>query len=269
MIDLFASGLRDAMTFSPIDHYDARSGGYSGDRNALEERERIALELMQPFLRRSDGRLLDVGCGQGTFLAAIDTEFSLSQRGWQLHGIDFSEFQVAAARSQPYFFAQANVEERIPFDDGSFDVVFCGELIEHLYNPDAFLEECHRVIVPGGHLVITTPNLQAWYNRFLFAAGIQPIFYETSTRSTHIGAGPLRRLKRGSKPVGHIRLLNARALRDLLASQGFRPVALRGAIFNAFPRPLRAIDRIFDRVPSLASGFVAVSKRLSDPPRGA
>ena len=43
------------------------------------------------------------------------------------------------------------------------------------------------MIVPGGHLIITTPNLQAWYNRILFALGIQPIFYETSTRSTHIG----------------------------------------------------------------------------------
>ena len=205
--------------------------------------------------------LLDVGCGAGVFLAAVDEEFSLVNREWKLHGVDYSEFQIAAARSRPYEFTQCNVEEGLPFDDGALDVVFCGELIEHLYDPDAFLDECHRVIAPGGHLVITTPNLQAWYNRVLFLVGVQPLFYETSTRSTHIGAGPLRRLKRGSVPVGHLRLLNAQALGDLLVSRGFRLLQLRGAVFNALPRPVQAVDRIFNRVPSLASILIAVAER--------
>ena len=53
-------------------------------------------------------------------------------------------------------------------------------MIEHLYNPDHMLEECRRVLKPGGLLIISTPNLQAWYNRILFLFGVQPIFYEVS-----------------------------------------------------------------------------------------
>ncbi len=121
------------------------------------------------------------------------------------------------------------------------------------------------MIVPGGHLIITTPNLQAWYNRILFALGIQPIFYETSTRSTHIGAGVLRRLKHGSTPVGHVRVFNKRALLDLLDSQGFQPIAERGAIFLFLPPSMQLIDRIFNHVPSLASNLIVLSARVEKP----
>jgi SAM-dependent methyltransferase len=256
------------MRFTPIDHYDPASGGHSGLRETVEPRERAAIELARPVVdgRGSGGVLLDIGCGTGVFLATIDSSCGLTRRGWTLHGVDYSEAQVREARRHPYAFSQCNVEEGLPFGDAEVDLMFCGELIEHLYDPDAFLEECRRVIAPGGHLIVTTPNLQAWYNRVLFAAGIQPLFYETSTRSTHIGAGPLRRFKRGSTPVGHIRVLNKRALHDLLESQGFLPVAERGAIFPVFPGPVQFLDRLFDRVPSLASNLVVLSRRDAEPP---
>lgn len=249
------------MPFEPIDYYDPTQGGHSGRDAILEQRELVAMELASRALRARGGALLDVGCGTGVFLASVDEAFSLADRGWKLHGVDYSEFQLDAARRRPYEFAQCNVEDGLPFEDGVFDVVFCGELIEHLYDPDAFLDECHRVMAPEGHLVMTTPNLQAWYNRLLFLVGVQPVFYEASTRSTHIGAGPLRHLKRGSAPVGHIRLLNARALRDLVASRGFRVTELRGAVFNALPGPAKAVDRLFNRVPSLASILVVLAER--------
>jgi ubiquinone/menaquinone biosynthesis C-methylase UbiE len=250
------------MSFTPIDHYDPRAGGHDGTRAEIEPRELVAIELVRSACAQDGGALLDVGCGDGIFLAAIDAKHRLSARDWKLHGIDVSEAQISAARRRPYSFSHNNVEEGIPFPDSSLDIVFCGELLEHLYDPDAFLAECHRVTVPGGFLVVTTPNLQAWYNRLLFLAGVQPLFYETSTRSTAIGAGPLRRLKRGTTPVGHVRVFNHRALRDILSSQGFHVVAVRGAVFASLPRPIRAIDRVFDRVPSLASILVVTSKSV-------
>ena len=253
------------MAFAPLDHYDPRTGGHDGIRETIEPREAVALELARPLVSQNDGTLLDIGCGDGLFLSACDAELSLSERGWKLSGIDYSETQIAHARRRPYEFARCNVEEGLPFADSSYDVIFCGELIEHLYNPDAFVEECHRVIVPRGHLIITTPNLHAWYNRILFVVGVQPLFYETSTRSTHIGAGVLRRLKHGSTPVGHVRVFNKRALRDLLSSQGFQPITERGAIFPVFPGPIRLIDRIFNCVPSLASILISLSARVEKP----
>lgn len=248
--------------FQPIDHYDPRHGGWGGERDDIDERERVAIELVAPYLDAADGSLLDVGCGGGVFLSALDAYGSLVERGWTLTGIDLSEYQIAeATRRWPYSFSTANVEDGLPFADSSFEIVCAGELLEHLYNPDDFLAECHRVLTSSGHLVITTPNLQAWYNRALFVAGIQPLFYETSTRSTDIGAGVLRHVKRGSVPVGHIRLFNRRALGDILASQGFEPLQMRGAGFTVLPAPLRAVDRLFNRRVSLASNLVVIARR--------
>ncbi len=249
------------MAFSPIDFYDARTGGHAGERVPLEDRERVAIELARPLLGQNAGAALDIGCGSGEFLTAFDEAAGLARRGWRLVGIDFSDYQVGRASRRPYEFRQCNVEEGIPYDDASFDIVFCGELIEHLYDPDSFLEVCHRVLKPGGHLIVTTPNLHAWYNRLLFIVGIQPVFYETSTRSTSVGAGPLRRLKKGTTPVGHVRIFNQRALLDLLRSQGFSPVATRGATFLAVPRPAQRIDQLFTRRPSWASNLVVLSER--------
>jgi hypothetical protein len=74
---------------------------------------------------------------------------------------------------------------------------------------------------------------------------------------------------RGTTPVGHLRVFNKRALRDLLESQGFRPVRERGAVFPAFPGPVRAVDRLFTVIPGLASILVVLSERIApDEPGG-
>uniref|UniRef100_E6Q525 Methyltransferase type 11 domain-containing protein n=1 Tax=mine drainage metagenome TaxID=410659 RepID=E6Q525_9ZZZZ len=73
-----------------------------------------------------------------------------------------------------------DVSSRLPFDDACFDVAIFGEVIEHLVDPDAALQEISRVLRPGGYLVLTTPNLACWFNRIVLVIGVQPIFTETS-----------------------------------------------------------------------------------------
>jgi SAM-dependent methyltransferase len=238
----------------PIDYYTNPEWP-----DAPQERQVVAIDLLSPAIGQSEGRILDLGCGNGLFLAELDRRADLSARGWELHGVDYSPAVLADARRRPYTFDQCNLEEGIPYPGNSFDVVTAGEVIEHVYDPDRLLREAHRVLHPGGWLLLTTPNLQAWYNRALFAAGIQPLFYETSTKSTKIGAGAITRLKRGSVPVGHLRVFNRRALIDLLVSEGFRPVALRGAVFEALPEAIQRVDRLFNRRPSLASNLVVLA----------
>jgi SAM-dependent methyltransferase len=197
-------------------------------------------------------------------LAAVDERYRLSSRGWTLRGIDFSAAQVALSEgTRPYTIEQANVEDGIPFDDASLTAVYAGELIEHLYNPDAFLDECYRVLRPGGALMLTTPNFHAWYNRVLFVAGVQPMFYESSTRSTLVGAGPTRRIRAGGPPVGHIRLMNRTALRDLLQSAGFEDVAVSGSAFAGFGPLLGRLDAGIARLTTVASILVASAAKRS------
>jgi SAM-dependent methyltransferase len=239
---------------TPIDYYTSAHRAESPSDAQI-----VAIELLRPALQKHDGRVLDLGCGDGFLLAEVDRIGDLSARGWELHGADYSPAVLADARRWPYTFEQCNLEEGAPYPDDTFDIVIASQLIEHLYDPDHLLREARRILRPGGQVLLTTPNLQAWYNRALFAAGIQPIFYETSTKSSYIGAGPLARVKRSPDPVGHVRVFNRRALLDLLVSEGFRPVELRGARFERIPAT--RLDRLFNRFPSLASNLVVLATR--------
>lgn len=244
----------EGSVLQPIDHYANIDWP-----TALQRRQIAMIELLGSTLDASEGTVLDIGCGDGFFLSELDRLASLSARGWTLHGVDYSSAALEAARARPYEFRRCNLEERIPYPDDTFGVVTAGEVLEHIYDPDRLLREIRRVLRPGGHLALTTPNLQAWYNRALFVAGIQPIFYESSTKSSEIGAGPLVRFKLSPDPVGHVRVFNRRALVDLLQSEGFRVLTVRGSTFDRLPGLISRADCSFARFPSLASNLVALA----------
>ncbi|MFI7603505.1 class I SAM-dependent methyltransferase [Micromonospora sp. NPDC049366] len=243
-----------------IDYYGPQ--GWGNESPPLRQRQHVATELVVKALAEQTAprhTVLDVGCGDGSFLAHLAAMLSGQDIRWI--GVDYSEHQLARAAALPYEFHRCDLGEGIPLPDASVDLVHAGEVLEHLYDPDRMLEECARVLRPGGHLVLTTPNLQAWYNRALFLAGIQPIFYETSTRSTEVGVGPLRRLKTDTIPVGHLRLFNRTALVDLLRREGFEPLTLRGAGFHGVPSALAWLDAAMCRRPSLASILVVLAEK--------
>lgn len=238
-----------------IDHYDAQGwADFSG--SDLLHRQRVALNVTTAALRDRPGprTVLDVGCGDGFFLDQLAREVSDPTVGYV--GVDYSEHQLAKAARLPYEFHRCDLGEGIPLPEGSVDLVHAAEVIEHLYDPDLLVEECARVLRPGGRLVVSTPNLHAWFNRAIFLAGIQPIFHETSSRSTEVGAGALRRLKRDTRPVGHLRLFNRRALTDLLRREGFDAVRVLGARYHDVPRALGWLDRAMCARPSLSSILV-------------
>jgi 2-polyprenyl-3-methyl-5-hydroxy-6-metoxy-1,4-benzoquinol methylase len=121
-------------------------------------------------------------------------------------------------------------------------------------DPDSALDELRRILKPGGHLMLSTPNLAAWYNRVLLALGVQPVFSEVSLRGIHG--------RPGSQVVGHLRLFTARALREFLSAAGFEVVTLAGAPFHGVPRPLRPVDRAACAAPSLASILLVHARRV-------
>lgn len=245
-----------------IDYYSADGWG-DDDHSSLPLPRQVAARDAAIRILRTIGSaapvVLDVGCGDGWFLDHLAAH--ARDRTVRYVGVDYSEYQLAKAARLPYEFHKADLGEGIPLPDASVDVIHAAEVIEHLYDPDLLVDECARVLRPGGHLVVTTPNLHAWYNRALFLAGIQPIFYETSSRSTEVGAGPLRRLKQTTRPVGHLRLFNRTALVDLLRRGGFAPISVRGARFHGVPTWLGGVDAVFCRRASLASILVAHAQK--------
>ncbi len=102
---------------------------------------------------RSQDRLLDVGCGTGALLQRL----SRKHRAGQLSGVDPVPEMLAVARSRlpPEIELREGWAERLPFDDGQFDIVLSCNVFHYVREPAAALREMSRVLSPGGRLVLT------------------------------------------------------------------------------------------------------------------
>ncbi len=209
------------------------------------DRARRQARMLAGLLRGSAGPavIVDLGCGDGSALAVAAGQ----NPAHRFVGIDWSGDALRLAHARRLTLVRASVAEPagLPVADGAADVVIMSELIEHLVDPDGAVAEIRRVLRPGGSLLLSTPNLAAWYNRGLLALGIQPVFSEVSLRGVFGRPGDV--------VAGHLRLFTRRALTQFLAASGFRCVTVTGARYHDVPRPLGPLDRAFCRWPSAAS----------------
>jgi SAM-dependent methyltransferase len=208
------------------------------------DRAQRQARLLAGILREQAGPavIIDLGCGDGTALAVA----AGANPGHRLAGIDWSAAALRRAQTLGLTVVRAGVAAPgLPIADGAADVVIMSELIEHLVDPDGAVAEARRVLRPGGSLLLSTPNLAAWYNRGLLAAGIQPVFSEVSLRGVFGRPGRV--------VAGHLRLFTRPALTGFLTASGFRCVTVTGARYHDVPRPLRWLDRAFCRWPAAAS----------------
>ena len=138
------------------------------------------------------------------------------------------------------------------FPGVEWDVVLSNHLIEHLENPDDFLDKCYRVMDDNSILDISTPNLLAWFNRLVVMFGYLPHSYEVSYRH-NVG----KPFKWGTERIGgHLRVTCPRALKQLLERHGFEVLSVKGE-HSTYPcHPLIGlIDRLLTINPNLASSF--------------
>ena len=112
-------------------------------------------------------RVLDLGCRSG----ALTRHFL---EGNSVVGLDVDSAALEKAAALGIEPVRANVEEPLPFEDASFDVVVAGELFEHLQFPDALVDEIRRVLRPGGVLAGSVPNAFRLQSRLRFLRGRPP-----------------------------------------------------------------------------------------------
>lgn len=116
-------------------------------------------------------RLLDVGCWDGE----ATEEYAVRFGGAAMEGIEIFPAPAAAARRRGVQVAPLDLErEPWPYAEGRFDLVVCNQVLEHLKNIWLPLQELARVTRPGGHLVVSVPNLASAHNRLLLLLGRQP-----------------------------------------------------------------------------------------------
>jgi SAM-dependent methyltransferase len=192
-------------------NWNRRAGEMGSSRLHLPSRPwyRFAFHLLRRRLPVSTdgGRVLDVGCGMGEFLVL------LRELGFEAEGVEGNQEQSEQVRSLGFSVHTVDLEEGLPYPERVFVLVSCLELIEHIALAEPLLEDIHRVLKPGGHLLLTTPNFSFLNNRFHYL----------------FGRGPL------NEGI-HLRYFHRNRLLSLLDKAGFEVVAK-----NSFgPVPLRS-----------------------------
>jgi SAM-dependent methyltransferase len=107
------------------------------------------LNFIRRYVPLEGARMLDIGCGIGTYVQKL-SEFSS-----RVYGIDVDRSRVANVDGRPL---AVGVSERLPFEDGAFDMVLLNEVIEHVEDDARTLREACRVVRSGGHVVVFAPN---------------------------------------------------------------------------------------------------------------
>jgi methionine biosynthesis protein MetW len=170
---------------------------YEFSDNCTVEKNRI--ETVLSLIGRGK-KVLDVGCGDGYISEMI------IQRENKVHGIEISKNSIEKVKNK-----EINVYEIDLNSDWKnsiqevYDVVFAGEIIEHIFDTDRFLENIRSVLSPQGSLILTTPNIASLGRRLLLLLGSNPIIEVTARECD----------------AGHIRYFTFQSIRKLLREHGF------------------------------------------------
>jgi len=109
-------------------------------------------------------RVLDLGCGAGD---SVDLFRSVDpQVSWV--GADIEDSAEVAGRTRTDAEFVSFDGRRLPFEDSSFELVYCKQVLEHVEHPRELIAEVARVLRPGGHLAGSTSQLEAFHSRSVF-----------------------------------------------------------------------------------------------------
>lgn len=223
-----------------------------GLREDEERQERGRLDRLRRLLGGDvRGRLLNVGCGTGGFNLVVE------EAGARPVGVDADAEAIAICALKQEKGGGAFVRaaaERLPFPDGTFDVVYCFSSIEHVESVDESVAEMVRVTRRGGLIYVHTPNAWSWYEghyKLLWAPFLPAA----------LGRLYLRARGRPSEYLATLRRLTPGGMRRAFARAGLRDLRFHD---DAPPReslgPLRVPIGLYYRLSGI-SPFIEVVAR--------
>jgi 2-polyprenyl-3-methyl-5-hydroxy-6-metoxy-1,4-benzoquinol methylase len=166
-------------------------------------------EALLSMLNKDTNRcILDLGCGNG-HLASY-----LVKQSYDAYGTDASENGIAIAKKEypDRFFVQDLSTDQLPeeLQRLKFDTIISTEVIEHLYNPDGFIDFCKNALQKNGEIIISTPYHGYWKNLALV------LFDKWDSHHGPTWHG------------GHIKFWSRKTLSKLLIGNGFTIVEFKG-----------------------------------------
>ena len=213
-----------------------------GSRGFFDDLDRYHFEKLHHLLRLVDfdgyrGRsVLDVGCGAGVDLARF------AKGGAIVTGVDVAGSAIDLARAN---FAQQGLAgrfevangEQLPFGDSTFDLVFAHGVVQYTANPRRLVEECRRVLKPGGEAIFQVYNRVSWLNGLskLMKVGLE---HDDAPVLLKFSIGEFRRLLSGFREV---RIVPERFPVKSRLHGGWKGAIynrLFVGVFNTLPRPL-------------------------------
>ena len=221
--------------------------------SAYNEATKFTYELRESRLKKCHnimeslpvGRLLDIGCSTGDWAAYW------RDKGWCCAGVDIDREHVQLARNRAIDAKYCDLNhDQLPFENQSFDLIFAGEVIEHLIDTDGFISELYRCLRPRGHVLITTPNLVSFENRLRILLGIYPAWVNYNLSGS-----------------GHVRAYTPRVLKKQLREHGFEVVIHKGNWVPFIPQhfltdiDLPALAVTGDLLPNLAMDIIMLARR--------
>ncbi len=197
-----------------------------------------------------NGKLLDVGCGDGAIAVLA------RQKGLDAYGIDISANNIARARLNGISAKTCDLNsEKIPFPKNTFDAVYCGEVLEHTDSPEKVIREIRRILKRNALLVVTVPNIAAWYNRILLLAGFVPHWVEAGSEKAY--GTPFGVIS------GHTKAFTKNAISELISKNGFSIKSAQGSAINPEPHARNAKEKIGSKLLYIADRAFSVYAPLS------
>lgn len=179
--------------------------------------------------------VLDLGCRDGTISKIIESQ------GNKVEAVEISEYSINKAREKGLKVYDLNLNGYwADMIDKRYDIVFAGEILEHIFETYAFLKSVNKVLKPGGSLILSTPNLASLGRRILLLLGKNP--------ATEVGK------EKGQ--AGHVRYFVFSSLRDVLRDNGFTILMFTSDVVNFSYHEFIGSSKLANLFPGLGRSLI-------------